>query len=138
AGRGLLRGAPHPHLLPGRPAAVDRHRRRPWDALRDDCGDPVPSQPARDKRLPGRRHRCQFALARRSDARGSRELNLLGEVQLLEPAVQPEALLAAGDLLSAGVVFVDTGLIVTGWNHWLASASGFEPDAVVGRSLLEI
>lgn len=65
-------------------------------------------------------------------------MNPLGEVQLLEPSFQPEALLAAGDLLSAGVVFVDTSLRVTAWNQWLADASGLEPDAVIGRSLLEI
>lgn len=57
---------------------------------------------------------------------------------LLDPGFQPEALLAAGDLLAAGVLFTDANLVVTGWNQWLVVASGLEAGDVIGRSLLDI
>lgn len=48
------------------------------------------------------------------------------------------ALARAGDLLNAGVVTVDAGLEVRGWNHWLEAATGWSAADTVGRPLLEL
>jgi signal transduction histidine kinase len=40
-----------------------------------------------------------------------------------------------GDVLEVGILTLDRGLVVTGWNRWLAAASGTPASAVVGRPL---
>jgi len=59
-------------------------------------------------------------------------------IPLFQPGPPAEALLHAGDLLDAGVLAVDTALVVRGWNHWLEGASGWSAEAVVGRPLLDV
>jgi PAS domain S-box-containing protein len=49
-----------------------------------------------------------------------------------------EALFNAGDLLDAGVLTVDTSLVIRRWNHWLEVASGQSAAEVVGRPLLTV
>jgi len=49
-----------------------------------------------------------------------------------------EALVQAGDFLDAGVLAVDTALVVRGWNRWLEVATGWSAAEVVGRPLAEV
>ena len=43
-----------------------------------------------------------------------------------------------GDALDVGVLSVDRALIVTGWNGWLATATGQPSSQVLGRPLMEV
>jgi signal transduction histidine kinase len=47
-----------------------------------------------------------------------------------------DALFNAGDFLDAGVLTVDTTLVIRGWNRWLEVASGRSAAEMVGRPLL--
>jgi signal transduction histidine kinase len=49
-----------------------------------------------------------------------------------------DALVQAGDFLDAGVLAVDTALVVRGWNRWLEVATGRSAAEVVGRPLAEV
>jgi signal transduction histidine kinase len=63
---------------------------------------------------------------------------VLDSFTLLESGASAEALLAAGDLLDAGVLITDESLVVRGWNRWFAAASGLSASEVVGRSLIDV
>ena len=55
------------------------------------------------------------------------------------PEAQASAVLTElGDVLEVGIVILDRELVVRGWNHWFAVASGIEPAAALGRSVLDI
>jgi PAS domain S-box-containing protein len=41
-------------------------------------------------------------------------------------------------LTSWGILSTDTSLVVTGWNQWLESHSGYSAEKIVGRHLLEV
>ena len=43
-----------------------------------------------------------------------------------------------GDVLERGVLVLDAELRVTGWNHWLASASGMPAETVLGHPIVEL
>ena len=43
-----------------------------------------------------------------------------------------------GDVLEVGILTLDAGLVVRGWNHWLEVASGRSAHEVVGRPLLAV
>jgi signal transduction histidine kinase len=43
-----------------------------------------------------------------------------------------------GDVLELGILTVDGDLVVTGWNRWLAVASGTAAGAAVGRPLFDV
>ena len=63
---------------------------------------------------------------------------LLENQSRLQEGVLLEALLAAGDLLDAGVLTTDGELVVRGWNRWLEAATGRAAQEVIGRPLLEL
>lgn len=52
--------------------------------------------------------------------------------------VPADAIFQAGDLLDAGVLTADAGLVVTGWNRWMEAATGWSSPDVVGRSLFDL
>ncbi|NUQ19721.1 MAG: PAS domain-containing protein [Gemmatimonadaceae bacterium] len=55
------------------------------------------------------------------------------------PEAQASAVLTElGDVLEVGIIILDRELVVRGWNHWFAVASGIEPAAALGRSVLDI
>ena len=60
------------------------------------------------------------------------------EMPLLEAGASADTLLQAGDFLGAGVLTVDAGLDVTGWNRWLEAATGWSAAQVVVRPLLAV
>ena len=43
-----------------------------------------------------------------------------------------------GEVLEIGILTLDASLVVTGWNRWLAAASGMPSAEVVGRALLDL
>jgi signal transduction histidine kinase len=57
--------------------------------------------------------------------------------QLTAEELSPAVLATVGDMLDAGVVVVDSDLVVRGWNHWMVAASGLEADVVIGRPLAD-
>jgi PAS domain S-box-containing protein len=60
------------------------------------------------------------------------------EVPPIGPDALRDVLMQAGDILDAGVLHVDTELVVRGWNRWLEAASGRSAAEVIGRPLLEL
>jgi PAS domain S-box-containing protein len=62
----------------------------------------------------------------------------VGESPLFEAGPAADALLHAGDFLDAGVLAVDAGLCVRGWNRWLEAATGRSAAEVAGRPLAEL
>ena len=42
-----------------------------------------------------------------------------------------------GEAIELGVFTLDQDLVVRSWNRWMSAASGIDPDAVVGRPLLD-
>ena len=51
---------------------------------------------------------------------------------------QPDVFHELVDIIEGGIVTLDRDLVVRGWNRWMATASGMESAAVLGRSVLEI
>lgn len=57
------------------------------------------------------------------------------ELETAEVTVRAETLVEIGSLLDIGVLTVDAGLIVTGWNDWLERATGKPRRDIVGKPL---
>ncbi len=51
---------------------------------------------------------------------------------------QVDVIAQIGSLLNVGVLTVDEHLVITGWNDWLAQATGLPAASVVGRPLDEV
>lgn len=62
----------------------------------------------------------------------------LVEIPLFEAGPAADALLHAGDFLGVGVLAVDAGLAVRGWNRWLEGATGRSAAEVVGQPLASV
>jgi hypothetical protein len=57
------------------------------------------------------------------------------ELETAEVTVRAETMVEIGSLLDIGVLTVDAGLIVTGWNEWLERATGKPRRDIVGKPL---